>query len=114
MTSFVDSVMNKIERLLSLKERLGRRIEKIAKQGAIGLTNYGYKNKQNIILYADSGPEVYCTSNGQVFGREEAGSLPDRNMPPETPSDREEPTITSHSNTCSSLQCETTTTGRVE
>ena len=80
----LDSIMIKIERLLSMKERLGKRIERIAKQGAVGLAKFGYKNKQKIILYADSGPEI---SNGQVFGREEAGSLPDRKMQPEASSD---------------------------
>ena len=100
----LDSVNIKIERLLSLRERLGKRLERIARQGAIGLTNYGYKSKQTIILYADSGPEILCTKNGQIFGREEAGNLPDRNMLPETPSDREEPTVTPHSSTCASLQ----------
>ena len=73
----LDSVMIKTERLLSMKERLGKRIERIAKQGAVGLAKFGYKNKQKIILYTESGPEVYCPSNGQVFGREEAGRLPD-------------------------------------
>ena len=40
----LDSVNIKIERLLSLRERLGKRLERIPRQGAIGLTNYGYKS----------------------------------------------------------------------
>ena len=89
--------MIKTERLLSMKERLGKRIKRIAKQGAVGLAKFGYKNNQKIILYTDSGPEVYCPSNGQVFGWEEAGSLPNQNIQSEASSDREEPTIISHS-----------------
>ena len=100
----LDSVTNKIERLLSLRERLGKRLERIARQGAIGLTKYGYKSKQTIILYADSGPEILCTKNGQIFGREGAGNLPDRNMLPGTTSDRKVPTDASHSSMCASLQ----------
>ena len=54
----LDSVNNKIERLQSLKERLGRKLDKIAKKGAIRFVNTGYKNKNKIILYGGSRIEI--------------------------------------------------------
>ena len=47
----LDSVRIRTERLLSMKERLDKRIERIAKQGVVGLAKFGYKKKQKIILH---------------------------------------------------------------
>ena len=58
----LDSVNNKIERLLSLKEKLGRKLDRIAKKGAISFVNPGYKNKNKIILYGGLRIEIYCTT----------------------------------------------------
>ena len=67
----LDSVNNKIERLRSLKEKLGRKLDRIAKKGAIRFVNPGYKNKNKIILYGGSRIAIYCTNNGQIFDQEE-------------------------------------------
>ena len=46
----LDSVNNKIERLQSLKERLGRKLDKIAKKGAIRLVHPGTKKKARLFF----------------------------------------------------------------
>ena len=61
----LDSVSNKIERLQTLKERMGRKLDKIAKKGAISLVSTGYKNKDKIILHGGPWIEIYYTNNGQ-------------------------------------------------
>ena len=73
----LESVRSRTDRLLHMKERLSKRIERIAKQGAVSLTKFGYKKKQKIVMYSKLGLEIFCPVNRQIFGREETGGLPD-------------------------------------
>ena len=92
----LESIRSRADGLLYMKEKLQKKVERIARKGAVNLSKYGYKNKQKIVMYGKPGLEILCPVHKQIFGREETGGLSDWSTQPETFPAKEEHVLTTH------------------
>ena len=99
----LESANTRIVRLIRLRERLSKRIQRIARQGFVRFSRYGYRKKETIMLHNNPGPQIFCTKNKQIFSREGAGNLPEQNLLPEAAAHHEVPTDASTPSMCESL-----------
>ena len=64
----LDSVRSRADRLLYMKDKIQKKVKRIARKGAVNLSKYGYKKKQKIVLYGKPGLEILCPIHKQIFG----------------------------------------------